>query len=144
MDALTQNQQPHMIKHTASKMYNPIPLRWRVVLDYHLAGHKKEEIALITGYSVNSVYRILNHQDVVQVRQQLMEHTQKEFEALQAKVVDSIRDDLDSADPARISDARKDWLRAHGKVKENKSNEFTAENMVVQMLNGDVVNDQGN
>lgn len=139
MDVLTQPNQPVALKRRRNA-YTVIPLRWRVVLDYHLAGHKATEIALLTGFSLNSVYRILNHKDTQLIRQQLLDATNQEFEALAQKVVDSVRDDLNSEDPTRRSDGRKDWLKMYGKPQEKEGNKFSAEQMVFQILNGNVNN----
>jgi hypothetical protein len=144
MDVLTQNNQPFIAKRRGRNAYTVIPLRWRNVLDLHLAGHKANEIALLTGFSLNSIYRILNHKDTQIIRQQLLKSTWDEAEALVTKVIDSVRDDLNSDDPDRVSDARKDWIKLYGKPQEEKVNQFSAEQMVFQILNGDVNNgDEG-
>lgn len=145
MDALTTNNQRHITKF-APNACEPVPLRWKVILDYHLAGKKIKEIALLTGYTINSIYRILNHPNVQYVRQQLLNSTQQEFEALFARIVDSVRDDFDSLDPERISDARKDWIKAHGKIfnpdlgKQVINNNITAEDVVLNLLQGQNIN----
>jgi hypothetical protein len=141
MNPITLNQQPHQIKPAKRNAYNPIPLRWKYVLDLHLSGMSIKDIALTTGYSLNSIYRILDSEGIQHVRQQILDSTQQEFQALFRKVVDSVREDLDSYDPKVRVEARRDWLRAHGKVKESGGNQFTAEDMVVQIMNGDVVNE---
>lgn len=135
-NALTQNNQANIIKANNKNMYTPIPFQWRIVLDYIMAGDKPAEVAVKTGYCLNSIYRILNHKNTIAVKQQLMEATQQRFEALYGRITDSIIDDLNSKDPERISDARKDWFKASGKTKDSGNN-FSAENMVVQMLNGE-------
>jgi hypothetical protein len=139
MNTLTQSNQPHQIKQSP-RACNPIPLRWLNVLHLHLAGKSAKEIAFRTGFSLSYVYVVLNHKDVGYMRQQLLANTQQEFEALYERIVQSVRDDLDSGDPERISDARKDWLKAHGKVsKEDAANlniHLTAEDVVMQIQNG--------
>jgi hypothetical protein len=137
MDSLISNNQAFVtrVQPTASTI---VPLKWINVLHLHLAGHTTKEIAAATDYTENSVWRILHHKDVTMLRQQLLKDTQKEFEALFSRIVDSVRDDLNSGDPDRISDARKDWLKAHGKVLDNSNIQvnITAENVVSQILNG--------
>jgi len=140
MDSLTlNNNTQHLIKRAPSA-YTVVPHRWRVVLDLHLAGHSKEAISKATGYTVNSIYRILNHKDVQLVRQQLMESTQQEFEALFSKVVTTVRTALDDPDPKVGLMATAQWLKASGKGSErgNTTINVTAEDVVMQMLNGDV------
>jgi hypothetical protein len=72
------------------------------------------------------------------VRQQLLEHTQTEFEALYPKVVDSLRKDLLSEQPDRENRARDQWLRAAGKYSQDHTTpqiNVTAEDVVFQILN---------
>ena len=140
MNALTQNNQAYN-QRPAPADRNTVPLRWFNVLALHLAGHSAELIAEETGYSLNSVYRILKHGDVLYVRQQLLESTQQEFEALFKKVVHAVRNGLDDPDPKVGLMASSLWLKAHGKFAPERSGvnmPITAEDVVIQILNGNV------
>lgn len=87
-----------------------------------------------------SVYRILNHRDTLYVRQQLMEYTQQEFEALFKKVVHAVRGGLDDPDPKIALMASQLWLKAHGKFAPERQavGNITAEDVVIQILQGNV------
>jgi len=126
------------------KDHNPVPLRWQVVLAYHLAGKPATEIMQLTGYSSAMVYRILDNKDVQYLRQQMLNSTQLEFEAMFSKIVHVIREKLDSTDPQVQLAATNQWLKANGKYTP-KANEgsvnITAEDIVFNILNGDVAND---
>lgn len=115
----------------------PIPLKYHNVLALHLAGKTVQTICDETGYKSPTVYKILKDPRVCQVRQQLLEHTQTEFEALYPLVVDSIRKDLLSAQPERENRARDQWLRASGKYQADHTTQninVTAEDVVFQIL----------
>lgn len=120
---------------------NPIPLRYSKVLALHLAGKPvigEGGICEETGYAPATVYRILSDDRVVQIRQQLLAHTQTEFEALYPAVVASLRKDILSGQPDRENRARDQWLRAAGKYsQDNKPSQInvTAEDVVFQILN---------
>lgn len=140
MEALTTStaRTPIKLPHPSQRKV-VVPLRWRIILDYHLAGFKAAEIAKLTNYSLSTIYRVLNSDAVDMLRQQLMMHQQKEFEALQGKVVDAIRDGLADDDPKVRAIYTNQWLKAHGKIRsEGEGQTFTAEDMVVQILNGNV------
>lgn len=111
--------------------------RWRYVLELHLCGKRVHEISELSGYSVNTIYGILRDEDVISLRQQLMQQFDSEFEALYPKVIDSIRDGLNHPHPDVQKEARRDWLKAHGKYRDQpqqQSQVFSAEKMVVQIL----------
>jgi len=120
--------------------YTPIPLRWYNVLALHLAGRKAIEIKQETSYSIPMIHKILNHKGVQAVRQQLMDSTQQEFEALFDKIVDNIRSQLDSTDEAVKLAAQQQWLKANGKFSGGSRgtiiNNITAEQVVQQILEG--------
>lgn len=144
MDCLTQNQQPHKIKY-APNACQTVPLRWLTVLHMHLAGRSNKEIAAELGYSLNSTYRILNHKDTQYVRQQLMQSTQQEFEALFNNVVDAVKTGLKDLDPKVQLSAASLWLKSHGKIKEADGGttvNVTAEDVVFQILNQSNQNDE--
>lgn len=116
----------------------PIPLRYHKVLSLHLAGKRVQDICEETGYKSPTVYKILADERVCQIRQQLLEHTQTEFEALYPAVVHSLRKDLLSEQPDRENRARDQWLRASGKYQSEKTTQninVTAEDVVFQILN---------
>lgn len=112
--------------------------RWRYVLELHLSGKKVEEIAELTGYKPATIYGILRDDGVNELRAQHMKRYDQEFEALYPKVVDSIRDGLDHSNADVQKEARRDWLKAHGKYRDvpaaNAPSVFSAEQMVVNIL----------
>jgi hypothetical protein len=122
----------------------PIPLKYHKVLAMHLAGKPvgskdvEGSICQETGYAPATVYKILADERVVQIRQQLLNHTQTEFEALYPAVVNSLRKDLLSGQPDRENRARDQWLHAAGKYQSGSQSTnvtLTAEDIVVQILN---------
>jgi hypothetical protein len=149
MNALTLTSQQEAPSQKAPTHPDPIPLRWSNVLYLHLAGKSHEEISISTGYTVNSIYRILAHPNVNYVRQQLLEATQKEFEALFSKVVKVIRTGLEDPDSKVRAIYTNQWLRSHGKISEKGEGttiNLTAEDIVMNLLNnpgGDAIVKQG-
>lgn len=116
----------------------PVPLKYHKVLGLHLAGKTVKTICEETGYKESTIYSILKDERVCQIRQQLLNHTQTEFEALYPLVVDSIRKDLLSQQPERENRARDQWLRASGKYQADHTTQnitVTAEDVVFQILN---------
>lgn len=138
MDCITQNHQPVVINKPQPRGLS-IPQKWLVVVHLHLAGRKVKQIAHATGYTENSVYRILNHEDVNLVRQQLLDTTQKEFEALFPAVVDAIQTGLQDPDPKTQALFTAQWLKAHGKFNNSAGTNIqvnvTAEDVVANILN---------
>lgn len=123
---------------TKKNDYLPVPLRWYNVLALHLAGKKLNEIKTETGYSAPMIYRILNHKTIQAVRQQLLDHTQQEFEALFSRVVENIREQLNSKDDQVRLAAQQQWLKANGKFAPKQAGQtisVTAEDVVFQILN---------
>lgn len=140
MDCITQNQQDYVV-NAQPQACNPIPQRWIVVVQLHLAGKKVKEISEITGYTENSVYRILNEESVNAIRQQILDTTQKEFEALFDKVVKAVGEGIEDADPKVRAIYTGQWLRANGKFTDNRTvinNNITAEDVVMKILNAEV------
>jgi predicted transcriptional regulator len=138
MNALTVSPQ-HVLAKRPTNCYQPIPSRWRQVLALHLAGKSAEEVAAETGYTANSVYRIINHPNTIQLRQQMLETTQKEFDALFSKVVDVIRKGLEDPDSKTAAIFTNQWLRANGKLSDKQKGltiNLTAEDVVMQIKNG--------
>lgn len=138
MESLTQNQQDFVVK-PQPQACNPIPQRWIVVVQLHLAGKKVKEIAEFTGYTENSVYRILATEEVNAIRQQILDTTQKEFEALFPKVVEAIGEGIQDQDPKVRAIYTGQWLRANGKFSDSRNstviNNITAEDVVTNILN---------
>jgi hypothetical protein len=121
-------------------------LRWRVVLEYHLAGKTALEISRLTGFSEQYVGVLLRRPEVIGWKQQLMQVTEQEFEALFVKVVSNLRTQLASNDISTQMEAQNQFLKASGrfsgKDKSNSvTNNVTAEEVVFQILNGDVSNE---
>jgi len=136
MDAITVSPRFEDAKRPTKKSdYEPLPLRWKVVLDLRIAGVKVPEICRRTGYSPAFVYRILADERTLQAKQFLLEQTQEEFSCLFEKVVDAVRQNL--ADPEKQLEAANLWLKANGKFKDSaKLNvNVTAEDVVMQILN---------
>jgi hypothetical protein len=128
------------------KDHNPIPSRYFTVLSYHLGGKSCGDIMALTGYKQAAVYRILNDQRVVQMRQQLLKETEKEFEALYPKAVDNLRLAMHSEDVDEKLKSTDMYLRAAGKYqKQDNTNiiNVTAEDVVFQILNQKVEDPSG-
>lgn len=118
---------------------DPIPARWRYTLELHLSGKKVSEIEEITGYAAPTIYKILADPKMASEKQQIMKYYDAEFEALYHKVIDSVRNGLDSEECTDQLNAAKIWLKAHGKmqpdvIKGNDTN-ISAEKIVFQILN---------
>lgn len=117
----------------------PIPSRWRYVLELHLSGRSVSEIEEITGYASPTIYKIISDPKMVAEKQQIMRYYDSEFESLYHKVIDSVRNGLDSEEVPDQLNASKIWLKAHGKmqpdvVKSSETN-LSAEKIVFQILN---------
>jgi hypothetical protein len=119
----------------------PIPHKWFEVLSLHLSGMSTKDILELTGYSLGSYYRIMNNPRSIAVRQQLLSMYQDDFEALFTKVVDNIRDQLDSEDIRVQQVAQQQFFRAENKFKviRKKKESESAEDMVSRLLNGNAI-----
>jgi hypothetical protein len=137
MDALTISPRSSFKHRLKRNDYEPIPSRYMAVLSHHLAGRSARQIVELTGYKLPTIYKILSDQRVTQIRQQLLAHTQAEFEALYPKVVEVIRTSLDSNDASVKLKASDQWLHASGKYKGDTTTQInvTAEDVVFQILN---------
>ena len=125
-------------RHFKKNDHTPVPLRWYFVLALHLSGKSPREVMEETGYSSAMYYKVLNHPTVQSVRQQLLDHTQQEFEALFSKVVENIRNQLKSNDPQVQLAAQTQFFKATGKFQPKKGDEdkeLTAEDIVSKILN---------
>ena len=107
------------------------------VLSLHLSGHSAEKIAELAGYSSPySVYNILRKQEVILVRQQLLQSLELEFEALQKKIFQVVGEKLDSEDERVQLEAVQLWMKYFGKfTPKPDKDELTAEDVVRQILN---------
>lgn len=139
MEFSTQDTLPIPMEQIASVGRPKVSLKWRRVLDLHFAGKTREEIMELTGYSYTRISQILNEPRIVELRQQVMKFYDQDFEALYPRVVDSIRKGLVSEEAGVQTDARRDWLKAHGKftpeVKVGSSVNVSAEKIIFQILN---------
>lgn len=111
-------------------------LRWRQVVQLHLAGHKAEEIAEITNYSQGAVYRILARPEAVELMQKTMDYYDLEFRSLYPEVISAVRRGL--TDPEKYLDAAKTWLKSHGRMNTPATQgqiNVTAEDVVFNILN---------
>ena len=140
MDSLLQSSTPDRYqnrRHLTRKDTDPVSHRHQYVLALHLSGKKVNEIESLSGYRPATIYHILQEPNVLALRQQLLNHTSKEFEALFPKVVDCIRDGLDSPDLKINLEASDKWLKAHGKYAKSEATtvNITAEDIVMNILN---------
>ena len=110
------------------------------VLSLHLAGKKAWEIKELTGYPEGTVRQILQRDDVLYMRQQLMLQLDKEFEAQYHKVIAAVDSALDATQPATVKlQGAKLWGDYHKrfqKVEVNQTLNITAEDIVLQIMNG--------
>jgi len=130
--------QSHGYRRLGKSKVNPISARWQFVLALHLSGKKVNEISELSGYSPATIYGILKHEDIIGLRQQILHYTASEFEALFEKVVDTVKDKLESGDERVQLEAVNIWMKAHGKFAPKQSEtqvKITAEDVVVQILN---------
>lgn len=138
LELLAQGEQPllHIAPRKQGSEKIPIPPRYHLVLSLHLAGKKGNQIAEITGYSKQTIYRILKNEAVTGIRQLLLDGVQMEFEALYEKVVETIERNLEDPDPAIQMQAVNSYLRERERItgKQGSVN-ITAEDVVVQILN---------
>lgn len=124
-------------RRVTRKETDPVSHRHQYVLALHLAGRRVHEIEELTGYKPPTIYHILSEPNVLALRQQLLNHTSKEFEALFGKTVEAIRQGLDSADAKIQLEAADKWLKAHGKYQKSEGTQvnITAEDIVMNILN---------
>ncbi len=126
-----------MRRHFTRKETDPVSHRHQYVLALHLAGKKVSEIEQLTNYRPPTIYKILSQPNVIALRQQLLNHTEKEFEALFGKTVDAIREGLGCGDLKIQLEAADKWLKAHGKYQKSEGTQvnITAEDIVMNILN---------
>ncbi len=125
-------------RHLKLTDHRPIPPKYYKVLALHLAGKSCKDICTQTGYKDSTVYGILADERVVQIRQQLLKETEKEFEALYPKAVDNLRLSMNSEDPQTYLKGTDMYLRASGKYSgevQKQTINVTAEDVVFQILN---------
>jgi len=105
-----------------------------------LSGKRVHEIEELTKYRPATIYAILSSPNVLALRQQLLNHTSKEFEALFPRVVDCVRDSLASPDLNVALKGSDMWLKAHGKYAKSEGTtvSITAEDIVMNILNQSV------
>lgn len=131
-------------RHVTRKETDPVSHRHQYVLALHLSGKKVPEISQLTGYKPVTIWTILKAKNVEYMRQQLLNQTSREFEALYEKVVDTIRDGLGSPDLKIALEAADKWLKAHGKYGKSEGGttvNITAEDIVMNILNQGAVQD---
>lgn len=148
MDALTLPPTDHPRYESRSNKLRKLPVsqRWMAVLSYHLAGKHIDEISALTGYTVGTIRVILANERVNELRQLLLQSTQQEFEALFGTITNKIREMLDNKD--QCVDAINLWIKMHGRNGANKQaapvNNFTAEDIVFNILNNNNNSNKGN
>lgn len=140
MSVLVRKQEGGLLpyRRPSKRDVEPFPSRWYAVLSLHLTGRTAHEISELVGLGEQQVYRILNDERIIQVRQQLLNATSDEFEALFPKVVEVIRETLQSKDERVQLEAVNIWMKAHGKFQPAKAEGqvvVTAEDVVIQILN---------
>ena len=114
-----------------------VPHKWYEVLAMHLAGRRPAEIQALTGYSSAAYYRILASPDVIALRQQMLEDVSKDFEALWPKVINNIREQLDSIDEKTQLAAQQQFFKATGRfapVTTENGDKASASDIVKQLL----------
>lgn len=139
----------NQMRHVTKKEVRPVSHRYRFVLELHLAGYKvknrlgtetEPDICELTGYKEATVYSILSDPSVVALRQQIMINHDKEFETQYSLVIDAVKTSLDPRQPATVRlQAAKLWGEYHKKfqkVEVNQTLNVTAEDIVVQIMNG--------
>lgn len=135
----------------------PPTARHRYVLELHLAGYKVRDrqnsdgsitpgIITLTGYKEPTIYKILSSPEVNHLRQQIMNHADKEFEAQYMKVVDAVDTCLDPKKPDEIKlRAAELWGKFFKKFgnKQDGGNtiNLTAEDIVFNIMNGNIESD---
>jgi hypothetical protein len=132
--SLLQSTEYHGRKFRKSEN-RPIPHKWYKVLSMHMAGKTAKDIAEELNYSLSSIYRILDHEDVLIVRQQMLKYYDQEFEALFPEVIRAIREGLLSQD--KYLEAASLWGRMAGKgaVKSQQQGPMiSAENVALVIL----------
>lgn len=124
-----------------------VPYKWRFVLELFLAGHKamrslpgKPSIHELTGYAEPTIYAILQKEEMIALKQQIMAVYDIEFESLYPEVINAIEVGL--RDPDKYLDAAKVYLKEFGKSEKGKAT-FTAEDMVFNILNQQQQGDSG-
>jgi hypothetical protein len=107
---------------------------------YAADGNVIPGICTWTGYKEPTVYKILSDEGVIALRQQIMKHYDKEFEAQYLKVVDAVGTCLDPTKPDEIKlKAAKLWGEFHKRFDKDKGDttvNITAEDIVFQIMNG--------
>ena len=113
----------------------PLSFRQREVIELSLIMPPME-VAELTGYSLGGVHAILKSDKAVAHKQQIFDLYDEEFKNLFPEVIASVKKGLASTDVKESLQAAKIWLKAHGKFvnKEESQNVFSAEKMVVQIL----------
>jgi hypothetical protein len=120
----------------------------KYVLSLHLSGYKTSDIKDLTGYCEGNIRKILNSEGINILRQQLMEHLDKEFQAQYFKVINAVDDGLKSAEPTTVRlQAAKLWGEYHQKFKpktETVVNNLTAEDIVFNIMNNTTIQESTN
>ena len=135
--SLTQRSSVYSPTERRTKRRNGIPHRWYQVLSLYMSGKSVKEIMALTGYSQWMTYNIMRQPEIIAARQQILQATSDEFENLFLKVVDNIKDQLDSEDPQVQLAAQNQFFKATGKfapkVKSPEDN-ISAEDVVSKLL----------
>jgi len=99
-------------------------------------GMKPREIAQTLGMNLHYVWMVLRDPLVTKAINEIYKQMDDEFKALYSKVINSIRDRLESKDPDIQAKAVDQYLKAHGKYnpKENPNDNATAEDVVKKIL----------
>ena len=116
--------------------YRTVPHKYYYVLSLHLAGKSAQEIAELADYSLQTIYAILKKDEIIALRQQMLEGVQLEFEVLYKRVVEVLKTKLDSLDETIQMQAVNSFFREKGRL-DGVGTQFniTAEDVVIQILN---------
>ena len=114
-----------------------IPHKWGLILRLHLAGKTVKEIAALVDMQEQTIYRILRRPQIEEQRRMLLTDIERDFEALYSRVVNNLREQLDSTDPQVQLAAQTQFFKATGKFQPKRSEseeKLTAEEVVSKLL----------
>lgn len=114
-----------------------LTLRERQILALHLEGASGTEIAKRLGIPLANVYKTLARREVQEARSEALRQLDREFEALYGKVINTLREALESEDPRIRLEATNQWFKASGKYREGGFQiSVSAEDIIMQVLRG--------
>jgi len=112
----------------------PLSRRWQLILEYHLLGKPHSQIAEELNISPQTVRNVIRSDLGQRYLAQRYEELDEEFKGLYRKVINTIRECLDSSDERVRLLAAEKWLKAHGKFKEQPEERVKAEVVIQQIF----------